>query len=239
MRTAHLAPIFWLLNIAFAWPYTPKGGLGTNSTLPNYRPLSDFDFQSIVSLCCSLHKFMANSNSVTLESCIESRINWTRPLPFWIGQVLRRRVWSCWSGCWRSFPDSVHGRTRVWACAITSKHFGRSVDGITEYYSSLTMLPVIGAGAQQCTYQYPFTTVREFVDFCQKVVNSCISAASQTLLHLLAHTFWRIGCLWISRASRFPCRSQFASRFHRHWSPPANDFPPIWRPLPHACVVRN
>ena len=58
--------------------------------------------------------------------------------------------------------------------------------GITEYYSSLTMLPTIGAGAQQCTYQYPFNTVREFVDFCQKVVYSCISAASLRLTFYLS-----------------------------------------------------
>ena len=67
--------------------------------------------------------------SATVESCFEPGIYWTRPLPFWIGQVLRRRVWSCWSGCWRSFPYPVYGWTRVGACAITPKHFGRSVDG--------------------------------------------------------------------------------------------------------------
>ena len=44
LQATHLAPIFCLVNIAFAWPYTPKGGLGTNSTS------SDSDFQSIVSL---------------------------------------------------------------------------------------------------------------------------------------------------------------------------------------------
>lgn len=179
-------------------------------------------------------------NSANLESCIKPRIDWARPLPLWIGQVLRRRVWSRWSGCWRSFPDPVYGRTRIWTRAITSKHFGRSVDGISEYCSSLTMLPTIGAGAQKCTYQYPFNTVREFVDFCQKVVNSCILAASIKPPYIsLAHTFWRIWGLWILRASRFPCRSQFTFRLHRYWSPPANDFPPIWRPLPHACVVRD
>lgn len=31
-------------------PYTPKGGLGTNSTPPVYHPASDFDFQSLVCL---------------------------------------------------------------------------------------------------------------------------------------------------------------------------------------------
>lgn len=29
-------------------PYTPVGGLGTNSTPPKYVALSDFDFQSFV-----------------------------------------------------------------------------------------------------------------------------------------------------------------------------------------------
>lgn len=30
-------------------------------------------------------------------------------------------------------------------------------------------------GAKQCTYQYPFQTVREFFDFCQKVCNCSLA----------------------------------------------------------------
>lgn len=39
-------------------PYTPPGGIGTNSTPPEYIPLSDFDFQSLVrssQRLCSVH----------------------------------------------------------------------------------------------------------------------------------------------------------------------------------------
>ena len=39
-----------LSSLAFSMPFTPKGGLGTNSTPPVYRPLSDFDRQSLVSM---------------------------------------------------------------------------------------------------------------------------------------------------------------------------------------------
>ncbi|KAI0744232.1 Rds1 protein [Daedaleopsis nitida] len=34
-------------HVAVAAPYTPAGGLGTNSTPPEYHPLSDFDRQSL------------------------------------------------------------------------------------------------------------------------------------------------------------------------------------------------
>ena len=43
--------------LVFATPYMPKGGLGTNSTPPVYQPLSDFDFQSIVSILSVVETF--------------------------------------------------------------------------------------------------------------------------------------------------------------------------------------
>ncbi|CDO72486.1 hypothetical protein BN946_scf184980.g27 [Trametes cinnabarina] len=36
-----------LSAVVLAAPFTPSGGLGTNSTPPIYQPLSDFDFQSL------------------------------------------------------------------------------------------------------------------------------------------------------------------------------------------------
>jgi len=39
--------LFALISLAKCAPYTPKGGLGTNSTPPVYAPQSDFDFQSL------------------------------------------------------------------------------------------------------------------------------------------------------------------------------------------------
>ncbi|KAI0369662.1 Rds1 protein [Pilatotrama ljubarskyi] len=41
------AAVFTLANAAAIQPYLPPGGLGTNSTPPIYRPLSDFDLHSL------------------------------------------------------------------------------------------------------------------------------------------------------------------------------------------------
>ena len=79
MRATHLtASILSLVNIIFAWPYVPEGGLGTNSTPPYYHPLSDFDFQSIVSLLTSCLAPIMNTKKfmlATLESRTEPRIH--------------------------------------------------------------------------------------------------------------------------------------------------------------------
>ena len=41
-----------------------------------------------------------------------------------------------------------------------------------------------GRGAKQCQYQYPFATVREFVDFCQKLTRFGESGVYGFLEHL-------------------------------------------------------
>ena len=56
-------------------PYTPEGGLGTNSTPPEYIPLIDLDSQSVVcpiiSSCPGQHRRLTPFLSFDVESCTE------------------------------------------------------------------------------------------------------------------------------------------------------------------------
>lgn len=46
----------------------------------------------------------------------------------------------------------------------------------------MLLIPCAGRGAKPCTYRYPFKTVREFVDFCQKVRITFIDTSPSPLI---------------------------------------------------------
>jgi hypothetical protein len=64
-------------SLALTAPFTPEGGVGTDT--PVYHPASDFDFQSLVSpsiLFCAFHILTAYHSrlSVIIEFGIESGV---------------------------------------------------------------------------------------------------------------------------------------------------------------------
>ncbi|KAH9859106.1 Rds1 protein [Lenzites betulinus] len=92
-------------RLALGAPYTPTGGLGTNSTPPVYQPMSDFDYQSL------------NTSRVGHATLISNMLG----------------------------PETA---------------------------------------PKQCNYTYPFETVRDFVDFCQKLTSFGESGVYGFLEHL-------------------------------------------------------
>ncbi|KAI1785773.1 ferritin-like domain-containing protein [Ganoderma leucocontextum] len=127
-------------------PFTPAGGLGTNTT-PLYRPLSDFDFQSL---------------TLTLyQEYIELDL-------FEYGLA--------------KFPVSEFEAAGLNADDRFLIQF--MADQEVAHAKLLTNIIGQGVAAQRCTYSYPFETVRDFVDFCQKLTRFGESGVYGFLEHL-------------------------------------------------------
>ncbi|KAG8530122.1 uncharacterized protein KY384_005605 [Bacidia gigantensis] len=116
---------------AFPAPYTPKGGLGTNGSLPRYMVNSDFDFESI-----ALGLYQE-----------------------WIELDL--------------FHD---GLARFTDEQFTAAGLGAEARSFIEFMAdqetghSTLLTNMLGQAApKQCVYDYPYTTVREWLDFMQRV----------------------------------------------------------------------
>ena len=116
---------------AFPAPYTPKGGLGTNGSLPRYMVNSDFDFESI-----ALGLYQE-----------------------WIELDL--------------FHD---GLARFSDEEFIAAGLGDEARSLIEFMANqesghATLLTnMLGEAApKQCYYNYPYTTVREWIDFMQRV----------------------------------------------------------------------
>ncbi|KAL0952122.1 hypothetical protein HGRIS_008750 [Hohenbuehelia grisea] len=116
---------------AAAPPFTPSGGLGTNSTPPKYVPMSDFDFQSL--------NLALNQEWIELDLFH--------------------------NGLARFSSEEFE------AAGITPEDQFLIQKMADQEVGHATMLSNIlqGAGAKPCNYTYPFNTVREFVDFSQKL----------------------------------------------------------------------
>ncbi|KAF5341905.1 hypothetical protein D9611_001971 [Ephemerocybe angulata] len=127
-------------------PYTPEGGLGTNSTPPEYIPLSDFDFQSL--------------NLALNQEWIELDL-------FHYGLA--------------RFSDEdfeavgMTAEDRYLIQFMAEQELG---------HATLIGNILQGRGAKQCQYSYDFNTVREFIDFCQKLTRWGESGVYGFLEHL-------------------------------------------------------
>ncbi|KAK3384065.1 ferritin-like domain-containing protein [Lasiosphaeria ovina] len=112
-------------------PYTPSGGLGTNGSAPVYKPLSDFDYES---LALALYQE-------------------------WIELDLFH-----WGLARFSVDDfeaaGLDAEDRFLIEYMADQEVGHA-----------TMVSnILGTEApKQCNYNYPVTTVREYIDFCQKL----------------------------------------------------------------------
>jgi len=147
MRSFTIIAALALSTLSFAAPpYTPKGGLGTNSTPPVYHPASDFDFQSL--------------NLALNQEWIELDL-------FHHGLAM--------------FSDSDFE-----AAGITGNYrFLIEFMADQEVGHAKLLSNILGPkAAKQCEYQYPFKTVPEFLDFCQKLTRFGESGVYGFLAHL-------------------------------------------------------
>ncbi|KAJ7084868.1 Rds1 protein [Mycena belliarum] len=127
-------------------PFTPSGGLGTNSTPPVYSPMSDFDFQSM--------NLALNQEWIELDLF-------------------------------------HHGLAQFSVEEFEAAGIGAEDRFLIEFMADqevghATMLTnILGpTAAKPCNYTYPFTTVRGFVDFCQKLTRFGESGVYGFLEHL-------------------------------------------------------
>ncbi|KAF7359082.1 Stress response protein [Mycena sanguinolenta] len=142
-----LAPL--LLTVARAAPnpspFTPAGGLGTNTT-PVYSPMSDFDFQSM--------------NLALNQEWIELDLFHHGLAQFSVEEFE---------------AAGINAADRFLIEFMADQEVGHA-----------TMITnILGpTAAKPCNYTYPFTTVREFVDFCQKLTRFGESGVYGFLEHL-------------------------------------------------------
>ncbi|KAF5377113.1 hypothetical protein D9757_008788 [Collybiopsis confluens] len=133
-------------SAATATPFTPVGGLGTNSTPPVYAPLSDFDFQSL--------NLGLNQEYIELDlfhhGLAQFSTNEFRQAGFSDDDLYLIEF----------MADQEVGHAKV-------------------------LTDILGPNAaKQCDYQYPFTTVPEFIDFCQKLTRFGESGTYGFIEHL-------------------------------------------------------
>ncbi|KAF8909800.1 Rds1 protein [Gymnopilus junonius] len=127
-------------------PYTPSGGLNTNGSTPIYRPLSQFDFQSL--------NLALNQEYIELDL-------------FHYGLA----------------KFSVADFEAVGLTAEDRHLIEFMAD--QELGHAILVSNILGErAAKQCTYRYSFNTVREFIDFCQKLTRFGESGVYGFLEHL-------------------------------------------------------
>ncbi|OSC97445.1 Rds1 protein [Trametes coccinea BRFM310] len=135
-----------LSAVALAAPFTPSGGLGTNSTPPVYQPMSDFDFQSL-----SLGLY---------QEYIELDL-------FHHGLAMF------------SSDDfdaaGLNAQDRFLIEFMADQEVG---------HATLISNMLADTAAKQCNYTYPFESVRDFVDFCQKLTRFGESGVYGFLEHM-------------------------------------------------------
>ncbi|KAM5540291.1 hypothetical protein V8D89_006110 [Ganoderma adspersum] len=130
-------------------PFMPAGGVGTNTT-PLYRPLSDFDFQS---LTLALY-----------QEYIELDLFEYGLAKFSVSEFEAAGL-------------NADDRFLIQFMA----------DQEVAHARLLTNIIGKGVAARRCTYTYPFATVRDFVDFCQKLTRWGESGVYGFLEHLDSH----------------------------------------------------
>ena len=116
---------------AFPAPYTPKGGLGTNGSLPRYMVNSDFDFESIA---LGLYQ------------------EWIELDLFHDGLA--------------RFSEEEFAAAGINAEEMSLINFMANQES---GHATLLTNMLGEAAPKQCVYDYPYTTVREWLDFNQRV----------------------------------------------------------------------
>jgi len=142
----------------------PAGGLGTNGTEPIYNVKSDFDYESLVSI------LSPSNRAPQMLTCVQAVALYQE----WIELDL--------------FHDGL-ARFSVAdfeAAGLTATdRFLIEFMADQEVGHSTLLSNILGAQAPvQCTYNYPYTTVREFVDFCQRLTRFGESGVYGFIEHL-------------------------------------------------------
>lgn len=100
---------------------SPKGGVSPPK--PVYHVGSDFDYQSIVSVCAVRLSALEGGSwfDWRSEPGAQPRVDRTRLVPLWFETVLESGILGRWFERRRSLFDRVHGRSRSWPCACARK----------------------------------------------------------------------------------------------------------------------
>ncbi|KAK3682061.1 ferritin-like domain-containing protein [Podospora appendiculata] len=203
-------------------PYTPSGGDGTNGSAPVYRPLSDFDYESIA---LALYQE-------------------------WIELDLFH---------WGLATFSVEEFEKAGLTAEDRFLIEFMADQEVGHATLLTN--ILGAHApKQCTYNYPVSNVREFIDFCQKLTRFGESGVYGFLNHLNAHDVGQLLLQSISTEARqqmifrqfeglFPMPVWFEVGVPQSWawsllapyisSCPENQTRLIWENFPEVFILNQ
>ncbi|KAI4122828.1 MAG: hypothetical protein LQ347_006374, partial [Umbilicaria vellea] len=236
--TAYTYPSDGQLHAAEPAPYTPAGGLGTNGTLPVYNVKSDFDYESIVSWQFCFYDLVTN-----LEKAL---------------------------GLYQEYIelDLFHdGLARFSVADFEAAGLTASDRFLIEFMADqevghATLLSnILGAEApNQCTYNYPYTTVREFIDFCQKLTRFGESGVYGFINHLDSREAAQLLLQSITTEARqqmifrqfdglFPMPVWFETGIPQSWawtllapyisSCPANQTRLIWQNFPQLTVVNQ
>lgn len=148
-------------------PFVPAGGVGTNGSTPVYNAQSDFDYESLVSRrymtrwphTCHVADFGSQALALYQE--------WLELDLFQDG--LRRFSEADFKAAGLNAAD------RDLIAFMAQQEVGHAT----------LISNILGAEApQQCAYDYPYTNVNEFLDFCQKLTRFGEAGVYGFLAHL-------------------------------------------------------
>ncbi|CAP95675.1 Pc21g07780 [Penicillium rubens Wisconsin 54-1255] len=223
-------------------PHVPAGGLGTNGSTPVYNTKSDFDYQSLV--CIPLNwRTSAVNQKLTYHQALALYQEWIELDLFQDG--LRR------------FNDSTFQ-----AAGMTAADRELIAFMAEQETGHATMLSnILGARApQKCSYIYPYTNVKEFVDFCQKLTRWGESSVYGFLPHLDSREAANLLTQAITTEARqqmifrqfeglFPMVEWFEAAIPQSWgwtllapfisSCPENQTRLVWQNFPALMVVNQ
>ncbi|KAI0746048.1 Rds1 protein [Earliella scabrosa] len=128
-------------------PFTPSGGLGTNSTPPVYQPLSDFDRQSL--------------SLALYQEWIELDLFHNGLAKFSVDDFE---------------AAGLGAEDRFLIEFMANQEVGHA--------NLITNILGPDSAPKQCNYTYPYESVRDFVDFCQKLTRFGESGVYGFLEHL-------------------------------------------------------
>ncbi|KAJ5269521.1 hypothetical protein N7505_005279 [Penicillium chrysogenum] len=218
-------------------PHVPAGGLGTNGSTPVYNTKSDFDYQSLV--CIPLNwRTSAVNQKLTYHQALALYQEWIELDLFQDG--LRR------------FNDSAFQ-----AAGMTAADRELIAFMAEQETGHATMLRnILGARApQKCSYIYPYTNVKEFVDFCQKLTRvygflpHLDSREAANLLTQAITTEARQQMIFRQFEGLFPMVEWFEAAIPQSWgwtllapfisSCPENQTRLVWQNFPALMVVNQ
>lgn len=204
-------------------PYTPSGGLGMNGSAPAYRPLTDFDYES---LALALYQE-------------------------WIELDLFH--WGLATFTAEDFEaEGLTAEDRYLLEFMADQEIGHAT--LLSNILGLDSAPV------QCSYNYPVSNVREYIDFCQKLTRFGESGVYGFLPHLDSRDSAQLLLQSITTEARqqmifrqfeglFPMPVWFETGVPQSWawtllapyisSCPANQTRLIWQNFPAVSILNQ